>query len=106
MHQESLTAFLAGADHLPFGRAAAAEYVVVSTLSRRLSALERAAGLVLVDRTPGSVCLTEKGRAFLPIARRLLEDMRRADAAARGIAGARSQAPRWPTSGDSGASNG
>lgn len=93
MHEVELAAFVAVAEQRHFGRAAASQYVVVSTLSRRLSSLERATGLVLAVRTAQSVRLTEQGEAFLPEAHRLLSDLDRTRRAARRI----SQSARRPT---------
>ncbi|MCA1712770.1 MAG: LysR family transcriptional regulator [Actinobacteria bacterium] len=75
MREESLKAFVAVARHLHFGKAAAEEFVVVSTLSRRLSALERDTGLVLAVRSARAVDLTPQGKAFLPVAERLLAQL-------------------------------
>lgn len=77
MREESLTAFVAVAKHLHFGRAAEEEFVVVSTLSRRLSALERDTGLRLAVRSAQAVRLTGHGRAFLPVAERMLAELDR-----------------------------
>lgn len=45
-----------------------------STVARRLSRLEEALGCQLTRRTTRNVSLTEKGRLFLPHARRLVDD--------------------------------
>jgi DNA-binding transcriptional LysR family regulator len=82
VQEDWLKALIAAAEHRQFGRAASEQFVVVSTLSRRITALERATGLVLVDRGSTGACLTPAGEAFVPVARRLLCEMQHAKAAA------------------------
>jgi DNA-binding transcriptional LysR family regulator len=95
VQEDSLQAFVTVAEHRHFRRAAAMLFVVPSTLSRRLTALERATGLRLVDRTAGAVSLTPQGEQFLPVAHRLLAEFGLARAAASDIAaGVRPIRPR------------
>ncbi|BBY14518.1 LysR family transcriptional regulator [Mycolicibacterium litorale] len=75
--------FTVVAEHLNFGRAAAALHVAQPALSRQIQRLERDLGVRLFDRTPQGSRLTEAGRAFLPKARALLHDARRAALIAR-----------------------
>lgn len=89
MQEDWLKALLAAAEHRQLGRAAGEQFVVVSTLSRRITALERATGLVLVDRGSTGVGLTAAGEAFVPVAKRLLAEMQHAKIAAAAIRAAR-----------------
>lgn len=73
--------FVAVAEHLHFGRAAAALGVSQPPLSRSIQALEQALGTPLFARTKRSVKLTAAGRALLPEARQLA---RQVDALRRG----------------------
>ncbi|MDE2581354.1 MAG: LysR family transcriptional regulator [Rhodospirillales bacterium] len=70
---DQLRTFVAVAD--AGGLTAAAEGLALSlpAISRRLSALEDALGVKLLDRGTRRVTLTETGRAFLPRARQVLE---------------------------------
>lgn len=86
MQEDGLRALVAVAEHRHLRRAAAALYVVPSTLGRRLSGLERDVGLVLVDRTAGAVRLTAAGERFMPSAQRVLEALAAAGQDARLIA--------------------
>lgn len=78
--------FIVVAEHLNFGRAAAALHVAQPALSRQIQRLEGHVGVRLFDRTPQGSTLTEAGRAFLPRARALLHDARRAALVARAAA--------------------
>lgn len=94
MQEDWLKALLAAAEHRQLGRAAGEQFVVVSTLSRRITALERVTGLVLVDRRSTGVALTAAGEAFVPVAKRLLSEMQQAKAAAAELRAGRT--PRQP----------
>lgn len=59
-----------------FRRAAEASGVPNSTLSRRVSALEKAIGLRLLHRTTRKVELTEAGQLYYERCRRIVEDAR------------------------------
>jgi DNA-binding transcriptional LysR family regulator len=85
VNEDALNAFVAVAEHRHFRRAAASQHVAASTLSRRVTALERDTRLVLVDRSAGAVALTEQGEQFLPVARRLLAELAATKTAARTI---------------------
>jgi DNA-binding transcriptional LysR family regulator len=78
--------FAAVAEHRHFGRAAAALHVAQPSLSRQIRSLEEQLGVVLFDRTPRGVDLTEAGAAFLPRARALLQSAAEAVAQARSAA--------------------
>jgi DNA-binding transcriptional LysR family regulator len=72
-------AFVAAADQLHFGRAAARLFLTQQALSKRISRLEQALGEQLFVRGTRGVELSDAGRRFLPHARSLLAA---ADAAA------------------------
>jgi DNA-binding transcriptional LysR family regulator len=68
-----LRAFCAAYDLGTLGRAAVSLQVSQPALSKRLKALEAAAGTRLLDRSPNGVRPTAAGRRLYPEARRLLE---------------------------------
>ena len=70
-----LRAFVAVAEELNFGRAAAQLYVSQPALSRQISSLERLVGCELLRRSTHRVELTLPGEALLDRARRLLRDL-------------------------------
>ena len=72
---DQLRTFVAVAD--AGGLTAAADGLAASlpAISRRLTALEHALGIALLDRGTRLVVLTETGRAFLPRARAVLETL-------------------------------
>jgi DNA-binding transcriptional LysR family regulator len=73
-----LVAFLAIAEELHFGRAAARLHMGQPSLSQQLQRLERSVGVELVQRAPHQVRLTPAGRVFELEARRLLDQADRA----------------------------
>jgi DNA-binding transcriptional LysR family regulator len=71
-----LESFLAIADELHFGRAAARLHISQPSLSQHLQRLERSVGVRLVDRGPHQVALTPAGAVFRVEAVRLLGELR------------------------------
>jgi acetyl esterase/lipase len=70
-----LRSFVAVAEDLNFGRAAARLYLSQPALSRQISALERLVGCELLRRSTHRVELTVAGEALLDRSRRLLQDL-------------------------------
>lgn len=91
MEIRHLISFLALAEELHFGRAAARLHLSQPSLSAQLQKLERSLGVQLVARTSHEVKLTPAGREFESQARLLLAQLERAvqltKAAAEGRAG-------------------
>jgi len=82
-----LRAFVAVAEELNFGRAAARLYVSQPALSRQIRALERLVGCELLRRSTHRVELTVAGSALLDRARRLLADLDEAIATTQSVGG-------------------
>jgi len=82
-----LRAFIAVAEELNFGRAAARLYVSQPALSRQIRALERLLGCELLRRSTHRVELTIAGSALLERARRLLADLDEAIATTQSVGG-------------------
>ncbi len=72
LHPRLLRGFVATAETLHFGQAAARLHLAQQALSRDVRTLERLLGRELFVRTTRSVALTEAGERLLPQARRLL----------------------------------
>ncbi len=81
-----LRCFVAVAEELHFGRAAARLNMTQPPLSRQIQVLEHIVEATLLDRTSRSVRLTPAGRSFLPEARRILKLAESASQVARRIA--------------------
>lgn len=89
MELRHLVSFLALAEELHFGRAAARLHVTQPSLSQQLQRLERSVGVELVSRTSHAVRLTPAGRAFETEARVVVAGAGKAVRAARAAADGR-----------------
>jgi DNA-binding transcriptional LysR family regulator len=77
MHDQDFRLFIALAEELHFGRAAARLGLTTPTLSKRVSDLERRIGVRLFHRSSHRVNVTTAGRALLEPARRTVESLDR-----------------------------
>lgn len=82
-----LQAFIAVAEELHFGRAAAKLHMAQSPLSQIIRKLERALDTDLFTRNTRSVELTAAGMAFLPYAREVLDQLETGRQATHAVAG-------------------
>ncbi|MTD58235.1 LysR substrate-binding domain-containing protein [Amycolatopsis pithecellobii] len=89
MEFRHLVSFLAIAEELHFGRAAARLHLTQPSLSQQLQRLERTLGVELVARTSHEVRLTSAGRAFEVEARAIVSQVDKAAQCAREAAAGR-----------------
>ncbi|MFP5023321.1 LysR family transcriptional regulator [Pseudonocardia phyllosphaerae] len=101
MELRQLESFVAVAEELHFGRAAARLQVSGPPLSQQIRRLEREVGAALFDRHTRAVALTPAGEAFLPRARRALAAAAEAVVEAREAAGGRTGTVRLGFAGPS-----
>ncbi|MGO3662992.1 LysR family transcriptional regulator, partial [Microbacterium gubbeenense] len=87
MTLEQLRGFVEVARTGHFTRAAERLHLAQPSLSRQISALERALGVDLFHRARGNISLTAAGAHLLPIARRMLADAATAHAEMAELAG-------------------
>ncbi|WP_131737826.1 LysR family transcriptional regulator [Actinomadura roseirufa] len=80
-----MRAFVAAAEELHFGRAAARLFLTQQALSKRIGRLEEALGAPLFERTTRSVALTPAGHRLLPLALDALDAFDTAVEAVRGV---------------------
>jgi len=73
---ETLTAFVAVADHRSFAAAARSLELAPPAVTRAVASLERHLGVTLFHRSTRAVSLTDDGAALLDRARRILIDLR------------------------------
>ncbi|MGW5445984.1 LysR substrate-binding domain-containing protein [Streptomyces asiaticus] len=89
MELRQLRYFVAVAEELHFGRAAARLHMSQPPLSQRIRELEEECGCRLLERSPHGVRLTEGGRILLEESREILERAERAKEKVRRNAGCR-----------------
>jgi DNA-binding transcriptional LysR family regulator len=83
LHTRRIRYFIAVAEELHFGRAAARFLIAQQAMSRQIRELERELGVTLFDRTTRSVALSPAGSALLEMSRRLLTTLDEGVTAAR-----------------------
>ncbi|MGI5460812.1 LysR family transcriptional regulator [Streptomyces sp. CA-249302] len=88
MEVRTLRYFMAVAEELHFGRAAARLHMTQPPLSRAIRRLEADLGATLLHRSPAGVTLTPAGSALLDEARSLLDQVERARVRVAAAAGA------------------
>ena len=83
MELRQLRYFVALAEELHFGHAAARQHIAQSALSQQVQRLERELGVRLLERSTHHVALTAAGTAFLAEAQQILAQVERAAGVAR-----------------------
>jgi DNA-binding transcriptional LysR family regulator len=87
MEQRQLSHFVAVAEELHFGRAAAKVHIAQPALSNQVMALEKELGVQLFLRTTRRVELTRAGAAFYERSVRILSEVDLSTEIARSVAG-------------------
>ena len=87
MDTQSLQAFVTVAELNSFSLAAERLHLTQPAVSKRIAGLEQLLDCKLFDRISRSITLTEAGRALLPRARRILQDVQAASYAIRDLRG-------------------
>jgi DNA-binding transcriptional LysR family regulator len=72
---DGVQAFVHVAELGSFHRAAEHLFITQTALTRRIQRLEAFVGLRLLDRTTRSTTLSPMGKEFLPMARRIIDDL-------------------------------
>lgn len=75
MHTSNLLAFIAVAETASFSRASEQLHITQPAVSKRVAALEEELSIRLFDRIGHHISLSEAGRALLPRARKILDEM-------------------------------
>src|SRR2546426_1778475 len=75
MDTQALAAFIAVAESASFSRAGEALHLSQPAVSKRIAALEEQLRSPLFDRVGRRIGLTDAGRALLPYAKRVLQDI-------------------------------
>lgn len=86
MELRLLVSFLAVAEELHFGRAAARLHLAQPSLSQQIQRLERSVGVQLVERSSHQVSLTPAGEVLCDLARSLVSQAEEARSAVREVA--------------------
>lgn len=76
MDLSTYKAFIAVSEHGTFSKAADALYITQPAMSKRIASLEQQLGRQLFDRLGKRVILNEAGKALLPIAERIMQDVK------------------------------
>jgi len=76
MDISALQAFIAVADNASFSQAAEKLFLTQPAVSKRIASLEQELGSQLFDRIGRQVVLTEAGKALLPHAQRILDEVK------------------------------
>jgi DNA-binding transcriptional LysR family regulator len=87
MDTQNLQAFLLVAEHTSFSLAAEKLHLTQPAVSKRVAGLEQQLDTALFDRIGRRVSLTEAGRALLPHARSILQQLAQAEQSIRDLSG-------------------
>ncbi|HEY6542453.1 MAG TPA: LysR family transcriptional regulator [Ktedonobacteraceae bacterium] len=85
MELSEIEAFVTISQSGGFTRAAGLLHLSQPAISRRIELLERELGVLMFERMPGGIRLTEAGQAFLPYAQQVLAALQDGTAAVRGL---------------------